>query len=396
MATFRTLNMDRVLEVAAAPGTGNVALGGAVPGYRTFTGGGMTNGDTCAYFIEAVDATGTPTGPWERGFGTWNTGNTFSRSVIVESSGGLVNFTTAIRIGCAPMTDTVLFYPPPGGRLTAVSGAPVADTGIGGSGSIYYTPYLHDRIALWNGAGIQVIQFSQVTLNLATAGAAAGSVYDVYGYISGGALALETLVWANTSTRATNIAYLNGFICKSTDATRRYLGTFYASPANTVCDFPNGGSTSLGGKRFLWNMDNRVLKPFWVYDSTASWADPNTGSWQIYRKLAIPNNSVEFVRGISADAVYANAALTGACPAGAGFYSSIGLNGAAPTIPATAGQFYSGGAAGSSQTGCISSSFTQILAIGYFNLTLWELTSGGTVTFGSNSGIPGLNAIMPC
>jgi len=79
---------SRVKEHVTVTGTGNVTLGGAVAGYQTFASV-MANGDLTWYDI--VDSVANA---WESGQGTWNTGNTLSRSVVFESSnsGSLVNF----------------------------------------------------------------------------------------------------------------------------------------------------------------------------------------------------------------------------------------------------------------------------------------------------------------
>src|SRR3990167_9745762 len=47
--------------------------GSAIAGYQTFVGAGYTNGQTCKYWAEAVDADNVPTGIWEHGLGTIDT-----------------------------------------------------------------------------------------------------------------------------------------------------------------------------------------------------------------------------------------------------------------------------------------------------------------------------------
>lgn len=77
---------DRVKETTATTGTGDIALAGAVAGFRAFSAI-AANGDTVYYAI--VGAT-----EWEVGYGTWVTGNTLQRTQVVASSnaGALVNF----------------------------------------------------------------------------------------------------------------------------------------------------------------------------------------------------------------------------------------------------------------------------------------------------------------
>ena len=90
---------DRVKETAAAPGTGQVTLGGAVTGFQAFSAI-CANGDTMYYAISNGAAL------WEVGLGTYvSSGNKFSRTTILASSnsGSAENFTGAITIfGDAP------------------------------------------------------------------------------------------------------------------------------------------------------------------------------------------------------------------------------------------------------------------------------------------------------
>lgn len=78
---------DRVLETSATTGTGSYTLAGAVVGNQAFSAV-CANGDTFDYFAEIVDASGVPTGAWESGLGTWNTGGTITRTKIYASSTG--------------------------------------------------------------------------------------------------------------------------------------------------------------------------------------------------------------------------------------------------------------------------------------------------------------------
>ena len=145
-----------------------------------------------------------------------------------------------------------------GGRLSLVSGSPIADASA--QGTLYWVPYKSSYIALYNGVRWLAINAGEKSLALTLT---SGSVYDVFGYLSSGTLALETLVWTNTTTRATALTTQDGCYVKSGDATRRYLGTIYASGTNQCTD-----STSTRG---LWNVDNQVVRTAQASDSTSSW-----------------------------------------------------------------------------------------------------------------------------
>lgn len=154
-----------------------------------------------------------------------------------------------------------------GGRLSLTSGQPVANASA--QGTLYWVPYKSSYIALYNGVRWLAINAGEKSLALTLT---SGKVYDVFGYLnSSGTLQLETLVWTNTTTRATNLTTQDGCYVKSGDATRRYLGTIYASGTNQCTD-----STSIRG---VWNIDNREERPLNAQDSTNSWTY-NSTSWR--------------------------------------------------------------------------------------------------------------------
>lgn len=89
---------DRVLETSTTTGTGALTLAGAVNGYVTF-GSKVSNGDEVRFYIEAVDASGVPTGDFEVSEGIWSTGGTLTRVRVFSSSnaGSLVNFSAGTK-----------------------------------------------------------------------------------------------------------------------------------------------------------------------------------------------------------------------------------------------------------------------------------------------------------
>ena len=75
---------DRVKEGTTSTGTGAFSLGGASSTFDPFNSY-MTNGDTTYY---AVVHTSSGVDEWEVGIGTWNTGNTLSRTTVLAGSNG--------------------------------------------------------------------------------------------------------------------------------------------------------------------------------------------------------------------------------------------------------------------------------------------------------------------
>jgi hypothetical protein len=148
------------------------------------------------------------------------------------------------------------------GRLTATTNTPVTTADVSGATSIYYTPYIGDKIALYDGSSWNIRTFTQITISLS--GFTAIKPYDVFAYDNSGTVTIETLIWTNNSTRATALAYQNGVLSKSGATTRRYLGTVYINAS--------GGQTEdTMVKRYLWNYYNRVPRPLQKLETTDSW-----------------------------------------------------------------------------------------------------------------------------
>ena len=83
---------DRVKEITTTTGTGAVSLGGSSATFDAFQSV-MSNGDTTFY---AIVHTASGTDEWEVGLGTWNTGNTLTRTTVYAGSNGAsaVNFSS--------------------------------------------------------------------------------------------------------------------------------------------------------------------------------------------------------------------------------------------------------------------------------------------------------------
>lgn len=147
-----------------------------------------------------------------------------------------------------------------GGRLTLTTGLPVTTADVTGATSIFYTPYVSDLISLWDGALWQTVAFTEYTLALGTL--TSGKPYDVFAFLTAGALTLEVLVWTSDSARATAVTYQDGRLCKSGDKTRLLLGTFYTTATTTTEDSD--------AKRYLWNCYNQVRRRAHKTDAATS------------------------------------------------------------------------------------------------------------------------------
>lgn len=152
------------------------------------------------------------------------------------------------------------------GRLTLASNTPVTTTDQTAKSTVYYTPYVGNRIALYNGVSWDIWTFSEISIAVPST---TTTPFDIWAYNNGGVVTLETLDWTNDTTRATALAFQDGVLVKSGTPTRRYLGTGRTTGSS-------GQTESSVAKRFLWNFYNRVPLNLRVVESDVSWTYSST------------------------------------------------------------------------------------------------------------------------
>ena len=275
-----------------------------------------------------------------------------------------------------------------GGRLTLTSNTPVADASA--QGTLYWTPYLHGIISLWDGSKYTNLIPGQKSLSLTVT---SGSVYDVFGYLSSGTLALEILVWTNTTTRATGLTVdSSGVTHKTGDQTRRWLGTLYASGTNQCTD-----NTSIRG---LFNASNRVTRALLAKDTQNTWTYTLTDYREARGQSTNGVSRFSFVlgdttclRGMglhSADTTVANTAI-----------SAIGLDSSTAQATDCINSNMSL-PAGSAVSGNLVSFYTGNPGIGLHDLRLLEAVgvATGTTNWYGDAGLTnlqtGLHGVLEC
>ncbi len=77
--------------------------------------------------------------------------------------------------------------------MTVVSGDPLPVTDQTAKTALYFTPFTSNEIGLYDGAGWVGLSFSEASVSVS--GVSADQIFDVFGYLSGGALALELVNW---------------------------------------------------------------------------------------------------------------------------------------------------------------------------------------------------------
>lgn len=186
-------------------------------------------------------------------------------------------------------------YQPQGicdGRLTLESGVRISTSDQTAKTSVYLTPYGGNLVALHDGTSWKLNTFTERTLALGTI--TSGKNYDVFLYDNSGTLTLElSAAWnSDNVTRTDALTTQDGIYVKSGATTRRYVGTIRTTSTTTTEDSAT--------KRFVWNAQNRVMRPLLVKDATSSWTY-GTASYRQARANAA--NQVEVVVGLSGESL---------------------------------------------------------------------------------------------
>jgi len=251
--------------------------------------------------------------------------------------------------------------PTPGGRLTLTTATPVTTADVTAAGTLYYTPYQHDIIWLYDGTSDWLpFQFAELSLSLT--GFTNAKPYDIFAYNNSGTVALEALIWTNASNRATALVMQNGRLVKSGATTRLYLGTIYMSAASQCDDSVT--------KRFVWNQYNRAMRPIRRSDATASWS-LSSASWRQVRATA--TNQVEVVVGVADTQTHF--ALS-QMQSGNEAFGGIGIDSTTPSAVGITCYLYGG----------VGTSFLDtLLAVGYHAIVMCErgLTAAAATFYGT-------------
>lgn len=264
-----------------------------------------------------------------------------------------------------------------GFRLTPTTATPVVASNVTNATSIYLTPYLHNLISLYDGAAAwETLASAEITISLS--GLTADTNYDVFVYNNAGTVTVDTLTaWTNATTRATALVRQDGRWVKSGATTRRYVGTIRISAVTGELDwipYPSAAQGSLS----IWNMQNRVLIPFRVFEpadtysyATATWrqANANTNN-QMNVVVGLAESLIDVVLTVNAVATTNNAAIAMSEDSTTARASeNVGLIVSPTQITAIA-------------------KFNKIVPVGYHYYAWLEIGNGTAVTWIGDSGLP--------
>jgi hypothetical protein len=372
-----------MMTVSGTPGTGTITLNAASSGFRSFA---------TAYGADAtVDVRISDGSAWEvaRNCAYTHSGTTLTRGTLENSStGSALSLTSAATVEVVLPASAINNYTQamssvlPGGRLTLESGVPVSTTDQTAKTSIFYTPFVHNVVPLWNGTDWVPTTFTEVTQALGTI--TSGRPYDVFGFLNGSALNTEILAWTNDTTRATAVTLQDGRYCKSGDKTRLLLGTFYTTSTTTTED---SGATAATPMRYVWNAYNRVTRVLRRVDTTDSWAGPTSSTWR--QANSSTANECRVISGLPGVSTVSFAlCVAGITPAGTNaMVIAVGEDSTTAYSPFSATGYYQSDAPTSLQT----STLCKPIPLGWHKYTWLEALQTGSTgggTFYGDAGLP--------
>ena len=174
-------------------------------------------------------------------------------------------------------------------RVSVTSGVVAPTTDQTAQSTLYLNPFNGDTIALYDGTNWKAVTSSGTAVSLTVTGLTSGKNYDIYCYQNGSIPALEfSTAWTSDTARADAIQYVNGVPLKSGTLTRRFVATVRTMSPTTVEDSQN--------RRFVWNFDNQVQRPYYKTTGIVSHTY-TTASWRNWNNDA--TQRVEIVLGVN-------------------------------------------------------------------------------------------------
>ena len=234
----------------------------------------------------------------------------------------------------------------PMGRLTITSDTPALSSDTTAQTTVYYSPYLGNRISIPTASGWSSGTFTELSQTLADATkspAAAGvsSVYDLFVWSDSGTIrCTRGPAWSTTTSRGTGagtteLQRVNGVYVNKVAITNGpganlgiYVGTIGTSSSGAngqlnVMFAPAAAAGGTANRVDIWNAYNRIQFRSIVRDSTDTWAY-TTATWRSANNST--SNRVTIVRGLDEGAIEASACGLASNSTGAVVRSGIGID----------------------------------------------------------------------
>jgi hypothetical protein len=438
----RPLFYDRAKETTTTTGTGTLTLAGAASGYQSFAAVG--NGNKCVFCIE-----GQTTAEWEVAVGTYTAaGTTLSRDEVLASSNSGAAVSLSAGTKNVFLVNPAAFSGPqlcrPGGRLTLTTATPVTTADVTGAATVYYTPYLHDMLELYDGFAWRPASFAELSLAASSVATSFGtktgnttngsatvssmsnttSLYEGMPVTGTGIVAGTTILSVDSSSQVTLSANANAtnstvtltfyhanydiFALLSsgaaalaslawTDNTTRATALTYLD-GRLVKSGDTGklylGTVRLSGsaaaedsvsRRYVWNMYNRVPRHLYVTEATDTWTY-TTDAWRAANGSGA--NSVRLVLGLDEGMVRAQVAVNAFnSPTGAIASPGVGVD----STTANSAQVRMGHAP--SVYTALVCSYRGWPGVGYHRVYWLERSqAAGTTTWNGDEGSPNIQA----
>ena len=256
---------------------------------------------------------------------------------------------------------------PCNGRLTLETGVAISTTDQVDKTTLYFTPYIGDQVAVYNGTVWNIKTLAELSLNISAY--TASKPYDIFIYDNAGTLTLEGLVWTNGTTRATTLVLQNGIYCKTGALTRRYLGTIYMDAASKCQD--------KNVQRFVWNYYNKVSKLLYSYEGSSHVYNGALRKWN----NSDTNNKTEYIVGVVEEPM--NYTVNVSVLTSAASYGAVALYVNGAIIPASIDPAYAGTTndTGTHYTG---KTHRVMVTLGYSIVQVYE-TSNADATFAAQT-----------
>lgn len=236
----------------------------------------------------------------------------FARSLLTSTDAAAARTTLGVSGGSSSVNKTLCQ-----GRLTLETGVAVSTTDQTAKGTLYFTPYKGNSVALYiSGAWVEHT-FTEVTRSLS--GLTSGKNYDVFFYDNNGTKALTEVQWTDDTTRSSALAVQDGVLVRSGSTHQRYVGTFRTSAV--------GQTEDTESSRLVFNYYNQVPRRLYACPgysnnsanntytvSSTTWVQANSGT----------GNKLQVVLGDAQDVPYTVCAMADAT-AGE-FYMAVGVN----------------------------------------------------------------------